>query len=84
MATFPSLHYGGETSYESVLRWLVGIRPHVYQGFPPLWLFNYSLHTCRPLLIIPRRVKWLDSSVGTIEVELFRVRANVRNKNSFN
>ena len=45
MFIFFSRHYGGETSNSSVLRWLVGIWPHVYQGFPPIWLFNDCLYT---------------------------------------
>ena len=44
MVRFFSRQYGGETSNSSVLGWLLGIRPHVYQRFPHLWLFNDSLH----------------------------------------
>ena len=42
-------------------------------GVSPIWLFKDSLHplfcifSC-PLWIIPTRVKWLDFSVGTMEV----------------
>ena len=74
MVWFFSRHYGGETSNSSVLGWWVGIMPHVYQGFPPIWFFNDCLHTyfCqfyRPLWIIPRRVKLFDLLVGTMEVK---------------
>ena len=74
MARFFSRHYGGELSNWSALWRSIGIRPYVYQGFSPIWLFNDCLHTylCliyRPLWIIPRRVKWFDFSVGTIEVK---------------
>ena len=67
-----SRHYVDESSKSSALRGSFGIRPHVYQGFPPRWLFNDSLHPLfcifyRPLLNIPRRVKWVDFSVGTME-----------------
>ena len=52
----------------------IDIRPHVFQGFPPIRIFNDSLHLLfcifyGPLLNIPRRVKWYDFSVGTIEVK---------------
>ena len=47
MVWFFSRHYGGETSNSSVLGWLVGIRPHVYQGFPSIWLFmTFSTLIC--------------------------------------
>ena len=67
-------HYGGETSNSSVLWRSIGITPHVFEGFPPIWLFNDVLHIyfCqfyRPLWIILRRVKWFDFSVGTIEAK---------------
>ena len=44
-------------------------------GDSPIWLLNDCLHTyfCqfyRPLLIIPRRVKWFVFSVDTMEVKL--------------
>ena len=73
MVLFFSRHYGGETSNSSVRGWLVGIRPHAYQRFPPIWLFNDCSHTylCifyRPLWNIPRRLKWFEFSVGTMEV----------------
>ena len=42
-------------------------------GVLPIWLFNDSphlfLHFYRPLWIIPRRVKWFEFSVGTMEVK---------------
>ena len=74
MVIFFSRHYGGETSNSPVLGWLVGIKLHFYQGFPPIWLFNDCLYTylclfSRPLRIIPRRIKWFDFSVGTMEVK---------------
>ena len=68
-------HFGifnSKILFNLILR-LVGIRPHVFQGFPPILLFNDCLHTYlwidyRPLWIIPRRVQWFDISVGTTEV----------------
>ena len=74
MVYFFSRLYGGETSNSSVLGWLVGITPKVYQGFPLIWLFNYCLHTfiCqlyRPLWIIPPPVRWFDFSFVTLEVK---------------
>ena len=71
---FFSRYYECETSTSPVLGWLVGIKPHVYQGFPPIWLFNDCLYTyfCqfyRPLLIIPCGVKCFGFAVGTMEVK---------------
>ena len=65
---------GGETSNSLALWRSIGIRPHVYQGFPHICLFNDCLHTylCKfyiPLWIIPRWVKWFDFSVGPLEVK---------------
>ena len=69
-----SRHYVDEWSKLSALRGSIGIRPHVYQGFPPRWLFNDSLHPLfcifyRPLWIIPPLIKWFDFSVGIMEVK---------------
>ena len=77
MVWFFSQHYGGETSNSPVLGWLVGIKPHVYQGFPPLWLFNDCLYTffCqfyRPLWIISCRVKCFGFQVGTMEPHVYQ------------
>ena len=73
MVWFFSRHYVGESSKSSALRGSIGIKPHVYQGFPLRWLFNDSLHPLlrifyRPLWNIPPGVKWLEVSVGTMEV----------------
>ena len=35
---------GMETSKSSALWRSIDITPHVYQGFPPIWLFNEGLH----------------------------------------
>ena len=69
-----SRHNGGESSNSSVLGWLVGIKPHVYQGFPSIWLFNDCLYTyfCqfyRPLWSIPCRLKCFGFPLGSMEVE---------------
>ena len=74
MFWFFSQYYGVEISNSLVIGLLVGIRPHVHQGFLPIWLLNDCLHTYlwifyRPLWIIPRRVKWFEFSVGTMEVK---------------
>ena len=64
---FIRLH-GDETLKSSTLWRSIDIMPHVYQGFPPIWLFNGCQNTylCifyRSLWIIPLRVKWFELSI---------------------
>ena len=69
-----SQHYWRESSNSSAFWSSIGIRPHVYQRVPPIWLFNDCLHTYWCLFyptswIIPRRVTWFKFSFCIMEVK---------------